>query len=56
VAEADRTLAIRTGLLLLGAFLGVFGMALENDWLIYAGIGVLAIGGIFAIARRIKRE
>jgi hypothetical protein len=56
VAEQDRTLGIRTGLLVLGAFLGVVGMGLEKDWLVYAGIGVLAIGGIFAIARRIKRE
>ena len=56
MAEEDRTLGIGTGLLVLGAFLGVLGMARENDWLVYAGIGVLAIGGIFAIARRINRE
>ena len=56
MAEEDRTLGIRTTLLVLGGFLGVLGMALRNDWLVYAAMGVLAIGGIFAIARRIKRE
>jgi hypothetical protein len=56
VAEEDRTLAIRIWLFVLGGFLGVLGMALRKDWLVYAGLGVLGIGGIFAIARRIKRE
>jgi UDP-N-acetylmuramyl pentapeptide phosphotransferase/UDP-N-acetylglucosamine-1-phosphate transferase len=56
VAAEDRTLPIRTGSLVLGALLGAVGMAQDNDWLIYGAIGVLAIGGIFAIARRIKRE
>jgi UDP-N-acetylmuramyl pentapeptide phosphotransferase/UDP-N-acetylglucosamine-1-phosphate transferase len=56
VVQKDRTLEIRAGLLVLGATIGVLGMATETDWLIYTAIGVVAIGGVLAILRRIKRD
>jgi LPXTG-motif cell wall-anchored protein len=56
VAAEDRTLGIRAALLVLGASLGIAGMAGEKDWLIYTAIGVVVIGGVLAIARRVKRE
>ena len=52
MAHEDRTQEIRALLLVLGASLGLAGMLTETSWLVYAGIGVLAIGGIIAIARR----
>ena len=43
-------------MLVLGDTLGAIGMVTESDWLVYTAIGVIAIGGILAILRRIKRD
>ncbi len=48
----DTTQALRALLLVAGASLGLAGMVTERSWLVYLGIGVLAVGGIIAIARR----
>ena len=45
---------LRALLLVLGASIGLAGMATELSWLVYLGIGVLAVGGVIAIARRWK--
>ena len=56
MVQPDDTLGIRAALLGVGLIVGVIGMTTNTDWLIYAAIGVIAIGGILAILRRIKRE
>jgi hypothetical protein len=50
----DRTQELRILLLVTGASIGLAGMVYEISWLVYAGIGVLALGGIIAVARRWK--
>jgi hypothetical protein len=50
----DNTQELRALLLVAGAGLGLAGMAAGVSWLVYAGIGVLAIGGLIALARRWK--
>ena len=48
----DRTQEIRALLLVVGASLGLAGMLTETSWLVYAGIGVLLVGGVIAMVRR----
>ncbi len=48
----DRTQELRALSLVLGASLGLAGMVSEISWLVYAGIGVLAVGGVLALVRR----
>lgn len=50
----DNTQELRALLLVVGASLGLAGMVAEQPWLVYAGIGVLAVGGAIALARRWK--
>ena len=50
----DNTQEIRALLLVTGASLGLAGMITETSWLVWLGIGVLAVGGIIAIIRRWK--
>ena len=50
----DSTQQIRAALLAAGGLGGLAGMATETSWLIYASIGVLAVGGVLAIIRRWK--
>ena len=50
----DSTQEIRAVLLAAGGLGGLAGMATETSWLIYASIGVLAVGGILALIRRWK--
>lgn len=50
----DKTQELRILLLVSGASLGLAGMVYEMSWLVYVAIGVLAAGGIIAIARRWK--
>lgn len=50
----DHTQELRALLLVLGASLGLAGMVTERAWLVYAGIGVLAVGGAIALGRRWK--
>ena len=50
----DNTQELRALLLVVGASLGLAGMAAEQPWLVYAGIGVLAVGGAIALRRRWK--
>lgn len=50
----DRTQAIRALSLVLGASLGLAGMTTKHSWLVYVGLGVLAIGAVLAIVRRIQ--
>jgi hypothetical protein len=48
----DRTQELRALSLVLGASLGLAGMVSEISWLVYAGIGVVAVGGVLALVRR----
>lgn len=50
----DNTQELRALLLVVGAGLGLAGMAAGISWLVYAGIGVLAVGGAIALVRRWK--
>ncbi len=50
----DNTQELRALLLVVGASLGLAGMITETSWLVWAGIGVLAVGGIIALIRRWK--
>ena len=52
--DQDRTQELRILLLVTGASLGLAGMVFDLSWLVSAGIGVLAVGGIIAIVRRWK--
>ena len=51
---ADPTQELRALLLVLGAALGLAGMVTDRSWLVYVGIGVLAVGGVIALLRRWK--
>jgi hypothetical protein len=50
----DRTQEVRAMLLVMGAGIGLAGMVTETSWLVYVGIGVLAVGGAIALVRRWK--
>lgn len=50
----DSTQPIRILSLVLGAALGLAGMTTAYTWLVYVAMGVLAVGAILAIIRRIK--
>lgn len=52
--QHDTTQQLRAILLVVGASLGVAGMMTETSWLVYAAIGVLAVGGAIALFRRWK--
>jgi LPXTG-motif cell wall-anchored protein len=54
VKQEDTTQEIRALLLVTGASMGVAGMVTETSWLVWAGIGVLAVGGVIALIRRWK--
>jgi hypothetical protein len=54
VKHEDNTQELRALLLVVGASLGLAGMITETPWLVWAGIGVLAVGGIIALLRRWK--
>jgi hypothetical protein len=54
VKHEDRTQEIRIVLLVVGASLGLAGMLTGTSWLVSSGIGVLAVGGVFALVRRWK--
>ena len=54
MASADRTQNLRAILLVTGALLGAIGMAMENSLLVYIAIGILAIGIVIALIRRIQ--
>jgi hypothetical protein len=50
----DNTQTARALLLVAGALLGVVGMASDQPILIYIAMGVVAVGLMLAIVRRIK--
>ena len=54
MAHEDNTQNARAASLIVGSLVGVVGMATENSVLIYIAMGILAIGIIMAIHRRIK--
>ncbi|HEX7119392.1 MAG TPA: hypothetical protein VF212_11420 [Longimicrobiales bacterium] len=49
----DPYLRLKTVLFILGAIVGLVGIAMENDWLVGIGIAILAAGvALRALARR----
>lgn len=47
----DRFLDVKMLIFVIGAALGVIGIAREIDWLVYAAIAVLAVGVILRLLR-----
>lgn len=53
----DPHLDLKIAIFSIGAILAMIGMALDNQWFIYAAIGVLAVGVILRlVALRRERE
>ena len=50
----DTTQNLRAILLVAGALLGAVGMAMESSLLVYIAIGILAVGIVFALIRRLQ--
>lgn len=51
-----RFFKIKVVVLVLGASLGLAGMTTERSWLVYAGIGVLAVGLVLRMIAARSRE
>lgn len=56
MAHEDSTQNARAASLIVGSLVGVVGMATENSVLIYISIGILAVGIIMALRRRIQKR
>jgi hypothetical protein len=54
VPSPDTSQNLRAVLLVAGALLGAVGMASENSLLVYIAIGILAVGIVIALVRRIQ--
>jgi hypothetical protein len=48
----DRFLHVKTGLLVTGAAIGIFGMVSDRDYLVYTAIAVLAVGVILRLIKQ----
>lgn len=56
MAHEDNTQNARAASLIVGSLVGVVGMATENSVLIYIAMGILAVGIILALLRRIQKR
>ena len=56
MAHEDNTQNARAASLIVGALVGVVGMAKENSVLIYIVMGILAVGIVMALKRRIQKR
>ena len=56
MAHEDNTQNARAASLIVGALVGVVGMATENSVLIYIAMGILAVGIVMALKRRIQKR
>ena len=56
MAHEDNTQNARAASLIVGALVGVVGMATENSVLIYIAMGILAVGIVMARKRRIQKR
>jgi hypothetical protein len=50
----DTSQAIRMILLVVGAGVGLVGMATDTSWLVYGALVVLAVGLAIALIRRVR--
>ena len=56
MAHEDNTQNARAASLIVGSLVGVVGMATENSVLIYIAMGILAVGIVMALKRRIQKR
>ncbi len=56
MAHEHNTQNARAASLIVGSLVGVVGMATENSVLIYIAMGILAVGIILALLRRIQKR